>query len=88
MSIANTNPFSGMDEDQLKQALASAQQAYIDLMTGNKGVTFSYTQGDGGTKTVSYKPTDQASLMVLISQLKKAIDPCSPIRRPIRPVFG
>ena len=31
----------------LQTALAKAQQAYLDLSTGNKGESFSYAQGEG-----------------------------------------
>ncbi|HCU0876715.1 TPA: phage head-tail adapter protein, partial [Morganella morganii] len=40
-----TTLLTGMSDAQLKQALVQAQQAYIDLSTGAKGVSFSYTQG-------------------------------------------
>lgn len=43
-----------MTDEQLRDALQKAQQAYIDLTTGSRGVSFSYTQGDG-TRSVSYQ---------------------------------
>lgn len=33
----------GMTDEQLRDALQKAQQAYIDLTTGSRGVSFSYT---------------------------------------------
>ncbi|HII2528373.1 hypothetical protein MOQ31_15140 [Escherichia coli] len=40
----NTSLLAGaMTDDQLRDALAKAQQAYIDLATGSHGVSFSYT---------------------------------------------
>lgn len=58
-----------MTRAQLKEALASAQQAYLELSTGSKGVSFSYTQGDG-TRSVSYQQTDMGQLMALIQLLQ------------------
>jgi hypothetical protein len=44
----NTSLLAGaMTDDQLRDALAKAQQAYIDLATGSHGVSFSYTQETG-----------------------------------------
>lgn len=42
----NTSLLAGaMTDAQLRDALAKAQQAYIDLATGSHGVSFSYSQG-------------------------------------------
>ena len=60
---------AGMTSVQLQAALTAAQQAYTDLMTGQKGVTFSYSQGDG-SRTVSYQPTDVAKLTAFIQMLQ------------------
>lgn len=86
MSCTETNPFVGMDLAVLQEALAKAQAALIELSLGNKGVTFSYTQGDG-TKSVTYTPANKAGLNLLIAQLRKAINPDERVRRPIRVVF-
>ncbi|MFS7358660.1 gpW family head-tail joining protein [Rahnella inusitata] len=58
-----------MTRDQLQTALTSAQQAYLELSTGAKGVSFSYTQGDG-TRSVSYQQTDIGQLTALIQLLQ------------------
>lgn len=58
-----------MTRDQLQAALTSAQQAYLELSTGAKGVSFSYTQGDG-TRSVSYQQTDIGQLTALIQLLQ------------------
>ncbi|HBL4712872.1 TPA: phage head-tail adapter protein, partial [Escherichia coli] len=59
----NTSLLAGaMTDDQLRDALAKAQQAYIDLATGSHGVSFSYTQGDG-TRSVSYQQSTLADLL-------------------------
>jgi len=58
-----------MTRDQLQTALTSAQQAYLELSTGAKGVSFSYTQGDG-TRSVSYQQTDIGQLTALIQLIQ------------------
>jgi len=58
-----------MTRAQLQEALTAAQQAYLELSTGSKGVSFSYTQGDG-TRSVSYQQTDVGKLMALIQLLQ------------------
>lgn len=75
--------FTGMTQPQLVAALAAAQQAYIDLLTGNKGVTFSYTQGDGA-KSVTYKPAEAGALAALIRELQQASGLIGRARRPVR----
>jgi len=70
----------------LQQALANAQAALIALQTGSKGVSFSYTQGDG-TKSVTYAPTDIGALTALIRQLQQQLGIICRARRPIRFVY-
>ncbi len=78
--------FAGMDEETLRANLTKAQQALLDLKTGSKGETFSYTQGDG-SKTVTYTRTNVQDLVMLIRELQACLgDICSP-RRAITPVF-
>ncbi|ENN8377960.1 phage head-tail adapter protein [Providencia rettgeri] len=72
---------TGMSQEQLKQALNQAQQAYIDLSTGAKGVSFSYTQGDG-TRSVSYQQTSLGDLLALIQTIQSMLGISR--RRPIR----
>ena len=72
---------TGMSQEQLKQALNQAQQAYIDLSTGAKGVSFSYTQGDG-TRSVSYQQTSLGDLLALIQTIQVMLGISR--RRPIR----
>ncbi|MDH0355737.1 MULTISPECIES: gpW family head-tail joining protein [Morganella] len=76
-----TTLLTGMSDAQLKQALAQAQQAYIDLSTGAKGVSFSYTQGDG-TRSVSYQQTSLGDLLALIQTIQAMLRISR--RRPIR----
>lgn len=70
MFNANTSLLAGaMTRAQLEEALNRAQQAYIELSTGSKGVSFSYAQGDG-TRSVTYQQTDIGQLMGLIQLLQ------------------
>jgi hypothetical protein len=72
-----------MSTDKLRAALADAQQAYLDLSTGAKGASYSYTQGDGA-KAVTYTQTNVQQLVVLIKQLQAQLGIISQTRRPIR----
>lgn len=74
---------AGMSTAQLQSALASAQQAYLDLSTGAKVVTASYTQGDGA-KSVTYTPASLANLTALIRELQAQLGLVRVARRPIR----
>lgn len=70
MFNSNSSLLAGaMTRDQLQAALTSAQQAYLELSTGAKGVSFSYTQGDG-TRSVGYQQTDIGQLTALIQLLQ------------------
>ncbi|AXF75098.1 gpW family protein [Erwinia tracheiphila] len=75
--------FAGMTRAQKQQALTNAQQALLDLMSGEKGVTFSYTQGDG-TRSVTYQQTSMSDLRMLIRQLQADLGMISRPRRPAR----
>lgn len=72
-----------MSKADLKAALASAQNAYIEVMSGAKGVSFSYTQGDG-TRSVAYQATSPAQLTMLIMQIKRTLNPEQRQRRAVR----
>lgn len=61
--------FTGMSKAQLSEALQKAQAALIELSTGKKGVSFSYTQGDG-TRSVTYTQTTVKDLVALIQMLQ------------------
>ncbi|WP_234246442.1 gpW family head-tail joining protein [Klebsiella pneumoniae] len=73
----------GMTDEQLRDALQKAQQAYIDLTTGSRGVSFSYTQGDG-TRTVSYQQSSLADLLALIQLLQAQLGIVARPRKPVR----
>ncbi|EPB0882551.1 TPA: gpW family head-tail joining protein [Yersinia enterocolitica] len=72
-----------LTREQLRSALTLAQQAYLELSTGAKGVSFSYAQGDG-TRTVSYQPTDIGQLTSLIQLLQAQLGVVSRPRRTLR----
>lgn len=80
-------PFAGMTEAQLRAALALAQTAYIEIMTGGKAVTLSYAQGDGA-KSVTRQMTSPAGVLAFIMMLEQALGICGSRRRPLRPVYG
>lgn len=73
----------GMTDEQLRDALQKAQQAYIDLTTGSRGVSFSYTQGHG-TRSVSYQQSSLADLLALIQLLQAQLGIVARPRKPVR----
>ncbi|EOV4146706.1 gpW family head-tail joining protein [Yersinia enterocolitica] len=84
MFNANTSLLAGaMSRAQLEEALNRAQQAYIELSSGVKGVSFSYAQGDG-TRSVTYQQTDIGTLMGLIQLLQAQLGIVKRPRRAIR----
>jgi hypothetical protein len=74
---------AGMSSAALQTALANAQQAYIDLSTGAKGESYSYSQGDGN-KSVTYTRANLSQLSALIRQLQAQLGIITQSRRPIR----
>jgi hypothetical protein len=75
-----------MSVPALQAALAGAQQAYINLLSGNKGESFSYTQGDGA-KSVTYTRANIAELSGLIQLLQSQLGVVHRARAPIRPSY-
>lgn len=74
---------AGMPTAALQRSLAEAQQAYIDLSSGAKGTSYSYTQGDGA-RAVTYTQTNISQLVVLIRSLQQQLGIISRARRPMR----
>lgn len=72
MQTPQSSLLAGMSRAQLQAMLTQAQSALIELQLGKKGVSFSYTQGDG-TRSVVYQPTSVADLTALIMQLQRAL---------------
>jgi hypothetical protein len=81
-----TSLLAGRSTQQLQTDLQNAQQAYIDLSTGAKGESFSYTQGDGA-KSVTYTRANLPQLAALIQLLQAQLGIVPRPRRPIRPIF-
>ncbi|EPG8552340.1 phage head-tail adapter protein [Klebsiella quasipneumoniae] len=80
----NTSLLAGsMTDEQLRDALQKAQQAYIDLTTGSRGVSFSYSQGDG-TRSVTYQQSSLADLLALIQLLQAQLGIVARPRKPVR----
>jgi hypothetical protein len=76
-----TSIFSGMSTCQLQQALANAQQAYLDLSSGAKAVTLSYAQGDG-QKSVTYTVASIPNIVATIKELQAQLGIIRHARRP------
>ena len=83
MTPLNSGILAGMSRADLQSMLTSAQQAYAELSLGKKGISFSYTQGDG-TRSVTYQPTDIAQLTQFIMQIKRALGMPGGRRRQVR----
>jgi hypothetical protein len=81
-----TSLLAGRSTAQLQTDLANAQQAYIDLSTGAKGESYSYTQGDGA-KSVTYTRAELPALNALIRMLQQQLGIVHRGRRPSRFMF-
>ena len=80
----NTSLLAGsMTDEQLRDALQKGLAAYIDLTTGSRGVSFSYSQGDG-TRSVSYQQSSLADLLALIQLLQAQLGIVARPRKPVR----
>ena len=75
--------FTGMSVPQLQQALLTLQQAYLDLASGMKGETYTYTQGDG-SKSVTYTRANIATLAATIMELQQMLGIRCRARKPLR----
>lgn len=87
MQPQTTGILAGMSRAQLQAMLSSAQQTLVELQLGKKGVSFSYSQGDG-TRSVSYQPTSVADITALIMQLQQALGIRHARRRAVRFRYG
>lgn len=83
MQTPQSGLLAGMTRDQLQALLSQAQTALIELQMGKKGVSFSYSQGDGN-RSVQYQPTSVADVTSLIMQLQRALGLGGSRRRRIR----
>ena len=83
MFDSTTSLLAGRSTAQMQLDLAAAQQAYIDLSTGTKGESFSYTQGDG-SKSVTFTRANISELAGLIRMLQQQLGVIRQARRPAR----
>ncbi|MDR6850380.1 gpW family head-tail joining protein [Sphingomonas sp. BE137] len=69
---------AGMDTSVLQARLAQLQQAYLDISSGTKGESYSYTQGDGA-KSITYSKANIGQLTMAIRQVQAQLGIiCSP----------
>ena len=78
-----TSILAGLSTQVLQANLTAAQTALHQLMTGQKIVTASYSQGEG-SQTVSYRQTDAATLTAYIRLLQAQLGIAGTSRRPVR----
>jgi len=83
MQTPQSGLLAGMSREQMQAMLAEAQKTLIELQLGKKGVSFSYTQGDG-TRSVTYQPTSVADVTSVIMQLQNALGVRGSRRRAVR----
>ncbi len=83
MQTPQSGLLAGMSREQMQAMLAEAQKTLIELQLGKKGVSFSYTQGDG-TRSVTYQPTSVADVTSLIMQIQNALGIRGSRRRSVR----
>ena len=70
------SPLYGMTTAQLQAALTQAQTAYVALMSGQRTVSLSYSQGDG-SKSVTYDRVeggDEDAVLALLARVGRADD--------------
>ncbi|WP_260927385.1 gpW family protein [Novosphingobium sp. 9] len=77
---------AGMDTSVLQARLTQMQQDYLDIMSGSKVQTASYTQGDGG-KSVTYSMANIGMLTMAIRQIQAQLGLIKTPRSAIRPRF-
>jgi hypothetical protein len=88
--MGRTSILDGLDVGILQARLASLQQAYLDLSSGARGETYSYTQGEGA-KSVTYTRANLGDLTQAILVVQTQIDRVNGVRShrraPMRPYF-
>jgi hypothetical protein len=77
---------AGMDTTVLQAQLQQLQQAYLDLSSGAKGESYSYTQGDG-SKAITYTRANLGALTQAIQLLQQQLGIVNRPRRPFRVRF-
>lgn len=64
--------WAGLPRETLKQYLATAQQAYHEVLTGSRPVSVSYSQ-ETGSKSVTYTQANLPQLLGYIQSLQQAL---------------
>lgn len=86
-----TSILDGLDVATLQARLTEMQLAYLDLTSGAKAQTVSYSQADGG-RSVSYTMANLADLTAAILTVQTQIDQLqggtAPPRRRPRSYYG
>jgi len=77
-----TTVLAGVPRETLQAWLTAAQSAYMELMTGAKVASASYTQNDG-SRAVTYTQTDVMKLIAFIRSLQVQLGLACPPRRPV-----
>lgn len=75
-----------MDLVALRQSLADAQQVYLQLMSGNQGESYSYTQGDG-TRSTTFTRANISDLTAAIQLMQAQLGIVDSPRRANRITF-
>jgi hypothetical protein len=81
-----SGPYAGMTVAQVQAAIAVAQAALMQLLTGGKPKTLNYSSGDG-QKMVSYTVVNESQLRNHIRELQQSIGMRHARRRAPRVVF-
>lgn len=88
--MRRTSILDGVSVAALQAQLASMQKAYMDLTSGGKVVSASYTQGDG-SRSITYTAANIGDLTQAILAVQTQIDQLSGVcinrRAPLRPIF-
>lgn len=71
--MRRTSILDGVDIGTLQAQLVKMQQAYMDLSTGAKGESFSYSQGEGARST-TFTRANIGQLVQAIIALQTQID--------------
>jgi hypothetical protein len=85
-----TSILDGLDVSVLQARLSTLQQAYLDLSSGARGESYSYTQGEGA-KSVTYTRANLGELtqaiLLVQTQIDRATGQRNYRRAPMRPFF-
>ncbi|MFA7942052.1 gpW family head-tail joining protein [Pseudomonas brenneri] len=73
---------AGISRESLQVSLQNAQQAYLQLSSGGKVETATYTQGDG-SKSITYTRANIAQLANVIQMLQQQLGIVTRARRPL-----